>query len=172
VRLLTSISSLGLSAVATLLAGLPLDQLQTRRLVAAYVGRYPQERSAGSLVRGRSRLGPIGPADLRKALYMPALAAMRANPSLRGHARHPPARVARGDNGLRGLRRHQGARLMDEPRTASRSPGNQAATNQLVIPSAVMLLRNDSRNANTRWTLDEEVVGRTIQIQILGSPAV
>ncbi len=67
----------------TFLASLPLDRLTTPRQVAAYVGLCPQERTSGSSVRGRSRTGPLGPAHLRKALYMPALVAMRANPTLR-----------------------------------------------------------------------------------------
>ncbi len=54
--------------------------------MAAYVGLCPQERSSGSSLRGRARTGPLGPAHLRKALYMPALVAMRANPALRTFA--------------------------------------------------------------------------------------
>jgi len=51
--------------------------------VAAYAGLCPRERTSGSSVRGRSRTGPLGPAALRKALYLPAMVAMRANPALR-----------------------------------------------------------------------------------------
>jgi transposase len=81
-RLLTSIPGLGLVTAATLLASLPLERLTTPRQVAAYVGLCPQERSSGSSIRGRARTGPLGPAHLRKALDMPALVAMRANPAL------------------------------------------------------------------------------------------
>src|SRR6266508_1054812 len=48
--------------------------------VAAYVGLCPQERSSGSSIRARDRIGPLGPAHLRKALFMPAVVAMRCNP--------------------------------------------------------------------------------------------
>jgi transposase len=85
-RLLTSIPGLGLVTAATLLASLPIDRLTNPRQVAAYVGLCPQERSSGSSIRGRARTGPLGPAHLRKALYMPALVAMRANPTLRAFA--------------------------------------------------------------------------------------
>jgi transposase len=85
-RLLTGIPGLGLVTAATLLASLPLDRLTTPPQVAAYVGLCPQERSSGSSIRGRARTGPLGPAHLRKALYMPALVAMRANPTLRAFA--------------------------------------------------------------------------------------
>ena len=37
-------------------------------------------------ISGRARTGPLGPAHLRKALHMPALVAMRANPALRTFA--------------------------------------------------------------------------------------
>src|ERR687883_1840766 len=79
-RLLPSIPGLGLVTAATLLASLPLDRLETSRQVAAYVGLCPQEHSSGSSVRGRSHVGPLGPASLRKALYLPAIVAMRCNP--------------------------------------------------------------------------------------------
>jgi transposase len=60
-----------------------LDRLETARQVAAYVGLCPQERTSGSSVRGRGHIGPLGPASLRKALYLPAIVAMRVNPALR-----------------------------------------------------------------------------------------
>jgi transposase len=85
-RLLTSIPGLGLITAATLVASLPLERLPGPRQVAAYAGRCPQQRTSGSSVRGRGRMGPIGPAHLRTALDMPALAAMRANPALRAFA--------------------------------------------------------------------------------------
>ena len=46
----------------------------------------PQERTSGSSGRGRGPTGPLGPASLRKALYLPAIVAMRANPALRAFA--------------------------------------------------------------------------------------
>ena len=63
---------------ATLLASLPLERLTTPRQVAAYVGLCPR-----SAARARQSGAGLGPAHLRKALYMPALVAMRANPALR-----------------------------------------------------------------------------------------
>jgi transposase len=83
VRIIGTIPGLGLTTAGALLASLPLDRLETARRVAAYVGLCPQERSSGSSVRGRSHVGPLGPAALRKALYLPASVAMRCNPALR-----------------------------------------------------------------------------------------
>jgi transposase len=82
----TTIPGLGLTTAGALLASLPLDRLQTARQVAAYVGLCPQERTSGSSIRGRGHIGPLGPASLRKALYLPASVAMRANPVLRAFA--------------------------------------------------------------------------------------
>jgi transposase len=81
--IIATIPGLGLTTAGALLAGLPLDRLETSRQVAAYVGLCPQERSSGSSVHGRSHVGPLGPAALRKALYLPAIVAMRWNPALR-----------------------------------------------------------------------------------------
>ena len=54
--------------------------------MAAYAGLCPRERTSGTSVRGRRRTGPLGPAALRKALYLPAVVAMRANPARRAFA--------------------------------------------------------------------------------------
>ena len=53
---------------------------------AADAGLCPRARTSGASVRGRSRIGPLGPATLRKALALPAVVAMRANPALRAFA--------------------------------------------------------------------------------------
>ena len=82
-RAVATIPGLGLTTAGALLASLPLDRLQTPRQVAAYVGLCPQERSSGSSIRGNGHIGPLGPASLRKALYLPAIVAMRVNPILR-----------------------------------------------------------------------------------------
>lgn len=51
--------------------------------VVAYMGLSPKEKTSGTSVRGRSSLCKIGSARLRKALYMPALSAMKCNPFVR-----------------------------------------------------------------------------------------
>ena len=85
-RALISIPGVGRTTAATVLTTLPVERLRTPGQVAAYAGLCPQERTSGSSVRGRSRTGPLGPARLRKALYLPAMVAMRANPALRAFA--------------------------------------------------------------------------------------
>ena len=85
-RVVVTIPGLGLTTAGALLASLLLDRLEPSRQVAAYVGLCPQERSSGSSVRGRGHTGLLGPAFLRKALYLPAIVAMRCNPALRAFA--------------------------------------------------------------------------------------
>jgi transposase len=85
-RVVVTIPGLGLTTAGALLASLPSDRLRTSRQVAASVGVCPQERTSGSSLRGRGSTGPLGPASLRKALYLPAIVAMRANPALRACA--------------------------------------------------------------------------------------
>jgi transposase len=90
-----TIPGLGLTTAGALLASLPLGRLRTPRQVAAYVGLCPRERSSGSSTRGRGHIGPLGPASLRKALYLPASVAMRATPALRVFAERLRARGKR-----------------------------------------------------------------------------
>jgi transposase len=94
VRVVVSIPGLGLTTAGAVLASLPLDRLQTPRQVAAYLGLCPQEQTSGTSVRGRSHTGPLGPAFLRKALYLPATVAMRVNPILRAFAERLRARAS------------------------------------------------------------------------------
>ena len=46
----------------------------------ALAGLVPRERRSGTSVHGRPRLSKLGNAALRKALYYPALTALRHNP--------------------------------------------------------------------------------------------
>jgi transposase len=92
VRVLTTIPGLGLTTAATLVASLPVERLPTPKHVAAYVGWCPREKSSGVSVRGRSTIGSFGPAHLRRALSLPAIVAMRANPPLRAFAERLRAR--------------------------------------------------------------------------------
>lgn len=59
------------------------SQYHSARQLAAHAGLTPQEYSSGSSVKGKPRLSHVGNARIRKALYMPAVVAMRHNPLLR-----------------------------------------------------------------------------------------
>ena len=80
-ELLDSIPGIGEATAAALLAEVPdILQYRSARRVAAFAGLVPRERQSGSSVRGRVRLSKIGNARLRKALYFPAITALRCSP--------------------------------------------------------------------------------------------
>jgi len=78
--LLDSIPGIGATTAALLLAEITdFKQYKSARQVAAYAGLVPRERRSGSSVRGRTSLSKIGNARLRKALYFPAMTALRCS---------------------------------------------------------------------------------------------
>ena len=80
-ELLDSIPGIAETTAALLLAEMTdITQYRSARQVAAYAGLVPRERQSGSSVRGRTRLSKIGNARLRKALYFPAITAIRCSP--------------------------------------------------------------------------------------------
>jgi transposase len=80
-ELLDSIPGVGEATAAVLLAEVPdIKEYRSARQVAAFAGLVPRERQSGSSVRGRVRLSKIGNARLRKALYFPAITAIRCSP--------------------------------------------------------------------------------------------
>jgi transposase len=80
-ELLDTIPGIGEATAAVLLAEVPdLTEYRSARQVAAFAGLVPRERQSGSSVRGRVRLSKIGNSRLRKALYFPAITAIRCSP--------------------------------------------------------------------------------------------
>lgn len=81
--LLLTIPGVGIGLAARFLAEVgDISRFKNARQVAAFVGLNPRLKESGDTVRGRSKLSKMGNANLRKALYMPALNAMRYNPVL------------------------------------------------------------------------------------------
>ena len=79
-ELLDSIPGIGETTAALLLAEVVnIKQYTSARQVADYAGLVPRERRSGSSVRGRTCLSKIGNARLRKALYFPAITALRCS---------------------------------------------------------------------------------------------
>src|SRR6266568_1071107 len=72
------------------LALVPPD-LDVRQQVA-YAGLDPREHSSGTSVHKKVRISKHGNAHLRRALYMPALVAIRRQPNLRAFYQHLRAR--------------------------------------------------------------------------------
>lgn len=80
--LLTTIPGIGEATAAVLIAELFDKPYTSARQAAAFAGLVPRVVESGTL-RGRSRLSKIGPGRLRKALYFPAVTALRWNPTIR-----------------------------------------------------------------------------------------
>jgi transposase len=83
-KLLTTIGGIGSGTSARVVAtvGNPAD-FRNERALAAYVGVVPGLRQSGKRHVLRAGATPYGNADLRKALYMPTLRAVRCNPWLK-----------------------------------------------------------------------------------------
>ena len=80
--LLTSIPGIGHATAAVLIAELFDKPYGSARQAAAFAGVVPRVVESGTL-RTRGRMVKIGPGRLRKALYFPAVTALRFNPTIR-----------------------------------------------------------------------------------------
>lgn len=78
--LLDSIPGIGHTTSAWLIAELGAKRFSCARRAAAYVGLTPAHRLSGSSVHGKPKLVKAGNSQLRKALYWPAITALRCNP--------------------------------------------------------------------------------------------
>lgn len=85
-EILVSTPAVSDTTASALLANLPELGTLNRRQVAALVGLAPINRDSG-LFRGKRMIGG-GRADVRKALFMPTLVAIRFNPRIREFYQH------------------------------------------------------------------------------------
>jgi transposase len=84
--LLISIPGIGEATAAVVLAELGvITRFERASACAAFVGLVPRQGLSGTSVRRKPVLSKLGTSGLRKALYFPALTAMRHNPILRAH---------------------------------------------------------------------------------------
>jgi len=92
-ELLLSIPGIGVTSALHVLAELALlpEDLDVRQWVA-YAGLDPRQHTSGSSVEKKPRISKAGNRHLRRALYMPALVAVRHDPSLRAFYEHLLAR--------------------------------------------------------------------------------
>lgn len=85
--LLTSINGIGQNAAVTFLGELPgVENFSSSRQLEVFCGLTPRLWESGTSVRSRSKMSKVGNSKIRKALYMPALAALQTNPALREFA--------------------------------------------------------------------------------------
>jgi transposase len=92
-ELLTSVPGIGTLTAARIIASVENPaRFQSAAAFAAYVGVVPATRLSGLHRPTSARISAIGNARLRKALWMPALSAVKANPWLRDHYQQLRAR--------------------------------------------------------------------------------
>lgn len=81
--LLASIPGLGDKTIAVILSELPdVSNFHSAKSAVAYAGLSPKRAESGTH-KGTTRLCKFGNAQLRRALYFPAIVAMRHNPIIR-----------------------------------------------------------------------------------------
>jgi len=91
-ELLISIPGIAGSTAARILGEMPnITEFRDVKAIAAYAGLSPRHYQSGS-IEHRSRLAKSGNAHLRRALYFPAISAIRYNPSIRALAKRLSAR--------------------------------------------------------------------------------
>jgi len=79
--LLESIPGIGPATSAMILSEFgDVERFGEARRMASFCGLTPRHRQSGSSVRGKSMMSKTGSSRIRRALYMPALAAIRYNP--------------------------------------------------------------------------------------------
>jgi transposase len=92
-KLLTSVPGIGTLTAARIIASVENPaRFRSAAAFAAYVGVVPATRLSGLHRPTSARISAIENARLRKALWMPALAAVKANPWLRNHYQQLRAR--------------------------------------------------------------------------------
>jgi transposase len=85
--LIVSIPGIGTTTAAIILGELlQITRFASARQLAAFAGLVPHLHHSGTSVRGRGALSKLGASRLRKALFFPALVAMRYNAVLRPFA--------------------------------------------------------------------------------------
>jgi transposase len=81
--LLKSIPGMGdITAAKVLAYGGDLRRFVSAKALAAFIGVSPRQRLSGTSVRGRTTISRTGHGDLRRALYMPGMVALRHNPAI------------------------------------------------------------------------------------------
>src|SRR6266568_7814849 len=84
VALADSVPGVGLLTAATVVAELPcIDKISRASQAIALFGLDPKSKTSGETVKTPARLSKMGSKRGRRALYMPALVALRHNPLIR-----------------------------------------------------------------------------------------
>lgn len=79
--LLLTIPGIGEKTVATILAYFgAIERFSSAKQLASFCGVAPREFSSGTSINKRAGMSKIGPSQLRKALFFPAMVGLRYNP--------------------------------------------------------------------------------------------
>lgn len=85
IQTIRSISGVGLLTAATVLAETNgFDLIRNKRQVTSYAGLDVREKQSGTSVKGKPRISKKGNKYLRKAMHLPALAAIRHDQRFKG----------------------------------------------------------------------------------------
>ncbi|MCS3698407.1 transposase [Salinibacter ruber] len=83
-QLLETIPGVGLQTAAIVISELgSADRFHSARQAVAYAGLVPSHRESGTSVRGAPRMSKVGNGRLRRAMYFPAMSALRFNPAVK-----------------------------------------------------------------------------------------
>lgn len=86
-KLITSVIGVGSITAFTWLGEIGYgDNFELTRQLESFVGLTIKQKQSGTSVRGKERISKKGTHYLRKALYMPAMSAIRHNPVIRSFA--------------------------------------------------------------------------------------
>lgn len=85
IKNICSIPGMGLLTAATILAETNgFELIRNKRQLTSYAGMDIKEKLSGTSVKGKPKISKRGNRHLRKALYLPALAAIRCDKRLKG----------------------------------------------------------------------------------------
>jgi len=84
--IINSIIGLGEKSALRLLAFVQFEKFDDSRKVSSFAGLTPREFESGTSIHKRPRISRVGNAELRAALYFPAMSAIKNNPQMREFA--------------------------------------------------------------------------------------
>ncbi len=85
VKLLCSVTGIGLLTAVTVLAETNgFDLIRNKRQLVSYAGLDVVEKQSGTSIKGKTKISKKGNRYLRKALYMPAMSAIRHDERFKG----------------------------------------------------------------------------------------
>lgn len=82
-KVITSIKGIGTKTAIVLLARVDFSLFQKGRQLVAFAGLAPRKYQSGKTVKKKDQISRVGHADLRAAMYLPAIVSMTHDPEMR-----------------------------------------------------------------------------------------